>query len=157
MSSKIPVSSSFSTIANFLGTIGVIGSLIFVGLELRQSHQIALAGQIQARSELIAEAILTPLQGQLDTLKVWNRLGEEPFASEEQELVWGQLTRFRAVSLDNVWQQYSLGLMSEDSWSQAENRGKNLWINCWERPYAIGPFTESLEAYAKENWSSEEC
>ena len=44
MASRIPVSISFSSIANFLGTIGVIGSLVFVGLELRQSHQIALAG-----------------------------------------------------------------------------------------------------------------
>ena len=51
MASRIPVSISFSSIANFLGTIGVIGSLVFVGLELRQSHQIALTGQIQARSE----------------------------------------------------------------------------------------------------------
>ena len=157
MSSKIPVSISFSTIANFLGTIGVIGSLIFVGLELRQSHTIALAGQIQSRSELIAHALLTPLQGQPEAIKVWSRPDGEPFESEEQKLLWEQITRFRAVSMDNVWQQYSLGLMSEDSWSQAENRGKNLWIDCQQRPYAAGPFTDSLEDYARANWSGEEC
>ncbi|MGB0701863.1 MAG: hypothetical protein ACPGO2_05365 [Pseudohongiellaceae bacterium] len=157
MASRIPVSISFSSIANFLGTIGVIGSLVFVGLELRQSHQIALAGQIQARSELIAQAILAPLEGQSEAIKIWSRPNKEPFLSEEQELLWGQITRFRAVSLDNVWQQYTLGLMSEDSWSQAENRGKNLWIDCEQRLYAIGPFTDSLEVYARANWSDEEC
>lgn len=47
MSAKLPVAISFSSIANFLGTIGVIGSLIFVGLELRQSHKIALAGKFK--------------------------------------------------------------------------------------------------------------
>jgi len=52
MSAKLPVAISFSSIANFLGTIGVIGALIFVGLELRQFHKIALAGQIQARNEV---------------------------------------------------------------------------------------------------------
>jgi hypothetical protein len=87
----------------------------------------------------------------------WSRPDGEPFETEEQKLLWEQLTRFRAVSLDNVWQQYSLGLMSEDSWFQAESRGKNLCIKCQERPLAIGYFTESLVAHAKANWSSEEC
>ena len=32
-----------------LGMVGIIGSLIFVGLEMRQSHRIALAAQHQAR------------------------------------------------------------------------------------------------------------
>lgn len=35
MSSKISIAKSFNGIAKFLGVIGVIGSLIFVGLELR--------------------------------------------------------------------------------------------------------------------------
>ena len=42
MSSKIPVAISFTGVANFLGAIGVIGSLVFVGLELQQSQQIAI-------------------------------------------------------------------------------------------------------------------
>ena len=42
MSSKIPVAISFAGVANFLGTLGVIGSLVFVGLELRQTQRIAL-------------------------------------------------------------------------------------------------------------------
>ena len=40
MSSKIPVAISFNGIANFLGVFGVIGSLVFVGLELRQDSDI---------------------------------------------------------------------------------------------------------------------
>jgi hypothetical protein len=35
---------SLGGLTNLLGTIGVIGSLIFVGLELQQSQRIALAG-----------------------------------------------------------------------------------------------------------------
>jgi len=50
MSSKIPVAISFNGVANFLGVIGVIGSLIFVGLELRQTQRIAQAGQQQERT-----------------------------------------------------------------------------------------------------------
>ena len=35
-----------------LGMVGIIGSLIFVGLEMRQSQSIALAGQEQARTHI---------------------------------------------------------------------------------------------------------
>ena len=43
MSSRIPVAISFTGVANFLGILGVIGSLVFVGLELQQTQRIALA------------------------------------------------------------------------------------------------------------------
>ena len=37
MPTKIPVANSFTGVANFLGIVGITGSLIFVALELRQS------------------------------------------------------------------------------------------------------------------------
>jgi len=36
MPSNTPLSLSFSALANFFGVIGVIGSLIFVGIQLQQ-------------------------------------------------------------------------------------------------------------------------
>ena len=59
MSSKIPVAISFTGLANLLGVVGVIGSLIFVGLELRQSQIIALASQQQARTGTLVDIIGT--------------------------------------------------------------------------------------------------
>ena len=53
----IPISISFTRMVNFLGVCGIIGSLVFVGLELRQSHRIALAAQQQQRAALITEVI----------------------------------------------------------------------------------------------------
>ena len=50
MTLKIPVNVSFTAAANLLGVIGVTGSLVFVGLELRQNQVIAIAGQQQART-----------------------------------------------------------------------------------------------------------
>jgi hypothetical protein len=41
MSTKFPVTISFTTLANFLGIVGVIGSLTFVGLELRLTRKLA--------------------------------------------------------------------------------------------------------------------
>jgi|TARA_B100001063_G_scaffold202476_1_gene196232 hypothetical protein len=38
MSPKIPVAISFNEVASFLRVVGIIGSLIFVGLELQQTQ-----------------------------------------------------------------------------------------------------------------------
>ena len=40
-----------------LGMLGVLGGLIFVGLEMRQSQQIALAAQQQARTDTIVDIV----------------------------------------------------------------------------------------------------
>ena len=43
---------SFDTWVQLLGMLGVLGGLVFVGLEMSQSQQIALAAQQQARTEI---------------------------------------------------------------------------------------------------------
>ena len=155
MSSKLPVSISFSTIANYLGTAGIIGSLIFVGLELRQSHQIALAGQVQARNAMLSNFIMSPLQGNEKALVLWDSV-EVPLTTEEQH-IRNQIIRHRVLTGTNAWQQYELGLLSEDAWSQAERRTRGLWIDCSTRSLARITFTPSLVGYAQENWSNENC
>ena len=102
MSAKLPVAISFSNIANILGTIGVIGSLIFVGLELRQSHKIALAGQIQARNEVASNLLLAPIQGNSNFLSVNGAIQGET----EEELLLSTLKAHRALTTLNAWQQY---------------------------------------------------
>ena len=68
MSSKIPVAISFTGVANFLGVLGVIGSLIFVGLELQQTQKIAIAGQVQARAEMLANRSLALMEGEAESM-----------------------------------------------------------------------------------------
>ena len=43
---------SFDTWIQLLGMVGVLGGLVFVGLEMQQTQQIAIAGQVQARTEM---------------------------------------------------------------------------------------------------------
>ena len=54
---KVPIAVSFTRVINSLGIAGIIGSLVFVGLELRQSQRIALAAQQQERAALITDLI----------------------------------------------------------------------------------------------------
>ena len=51
-------------IINMIGVFSIVGSLIFVGLELRQSHTIALATQVQARVEQQLDRNRTWFEGQ---------------------------------------------------------------------------------------------
>ena len=44
---------SFDTWIQLLGMLGVLGGLIFVGLEMQQTQTIALASQMQSRSCLL--------------------------------------------------------------------------------------------------------
>ena len=43
---------SFDTWIQLLGMLGVIGGLVFVGLEMRQAQTIAIAGQVQQRAAM---------------------------------------------------------------------------------------------------------
>ena len=47
---------SIDTWIQFLGMLSVLAGLLFVGLEMRQSQQIALAAQQQARTVLYVES-----------------------------------------------------------------------------------------------------
>ena len=55
MSNKSPLTMSLTGIANFLGALSIIGSLIFVDLKLRQNQQIAKVAAYQALVEQIAD------------------------------------------------------------------------------------------------------
>ncbi len=155
MSSKIPVAISFTGVANVLGVVGNIGSLVFVGLELRHSQLIALVDQVQARNAMLSNFIMSPLQGNEKALALWDSV-EAPLTTEEQH-IRNQITRHRILTGTNAWQQYELGLLSEDAWSQAERRTRRLWIDCSTRSLARITFTTSLVGYAQENWSNENC
>ena len=58
-------------VIQFLGMIGIIGSLIFVGLQMQQTQRIAIAGQVQARAEMFVNRIMAGLEGNLNANKLF--------------------------------------------------------------------------------------
>ena len=63
---------SFDTWVQLLGMLGVLGGLVFVGLEMQQTQRIAVAGQVQARAEMAVERILAPIEGNMDFARLQN-------------------------------------------------------------------------------------
>jgi|TARA_B100001093_G_scaffold93281_1_gene85543 hypothetical protein len=102
---------SFDTWIQLLGMLGVIGSLIFVAMQMRQSHQFALAAQQQARMEVFVDAVNTMSQTgvsfqefRVNGISAANQTAIDNF---RHQLWWVH---------ENDYLQYSLGLMDENIW-----------------------------------------
>ena len=115
---------SFDTWVQLLGMLGVLGGLIFVGLEMRQSQIIAIGNQVQARADTQIALMTTSLDGdqRLLSLLSFASIPNESGLSEEEKFLYEQLTRARMASLQASWQQYNLGLLPLDAWQLAERR-----------------------------------
>ena len=129
MSSKLPVAISFTGVANFLGVVGVIGSLIFVGLELQQTQRIALADMEQRRSEQNTDRALAFLSGEAEAYansrgKLFNQLSQKERLLREMHWEWATQMQ------QNTLFQYQEGFISESQWKIIAARILQSWNNC---------------------------
>ena len=125
---------SFDTWIQLLGMLGVLGGLIFVGLEMQQTQTIALASQMQSRSDAIMDFLLAPLEGNYKVAELTQK--REVLYSElegEEEVVFGQILAWRIVSLNNAYQQYTLGLLPGSAFEQAKTRSASMYEDCATR------------------------
>ena len=70
-----------------LGMVGIIGSLIFVGLEMRQSQRIALAGQQALRTQFFLDGVDALSEPQKSNQKVMEMLLGDIPVTEDYEWV----------------------------------------------------------------------
>ena len=112
-----------------LGMFGVIASLIFVGLQMRQSQQIALAGQVQARAEMLTNRSLALMEGEVEAVysalrDAQNNEFQAP-VSELSERVNFQISNQLAWSvgiMTNTFYQYNAGFLSEEQYATFQRR-----------------------------------
>ena len=90
---------SLDTWIQLLGMIGLLGGLVFVGLELQQNQTIALASQVQARTNNISDVFIAPMDGQIDALAHWYIPWEDQ--TETQKLFSMQFKRWQSNVYEN--------------------------------------------------------
>jgi len=148
MSSRIPVAISFTGVANFLGVIGIIGSLIFVALELRQSQRIAIAAQQQARTILRANQILSTYEFSENEIGVENiPWGEQ---SDLQRYIREQRQVYYWTINENNYYQYQIGLLDDEIWAKESQYSQMQWDHCHLRHVFEGQvFMSSYETYVR--------
>lgn len=127
-------------VGEMVGLAAIVASLIFVGLQMKQSQEIAIAEQYQDRANAALEYMLwladdeSMQQQLLVELELIYEAGEggEAFRSEfetfgpetlAKEFV---LARTALMVFDNYYRQFQLGTMDDESWAAFRYRLKQV-------------------------------
>jgi len=145
-----------------VGMLGVLGGLIFVGLEMQQSQRIAIAGQIQARNDVLMTWAATPLEGNAVLSKIintyWDESGPsdlEPLTKEEREVAL-QMARINVFNLRNTYQQYNLEMIPEATFERTMQNLIWIYDTCFFRKMVIANVSQDLHGFLQSN-SGVEC
>ena len=105
--------SEWAAVAEIVAAVGVILSLIFVGLQISEGNQETRAASIQAASDADAFMIAT-LVNHKDT---WDKVLTGAPLEEGAELRGGILLfNFLMVNMDNRYNQFQSGFLESNSW-----------------------------------------
>ena len=125
---------SFDTWIQLLGMLGVLGGLVFVGLEMQQSQKIALAGQQANRVQLFSSMMDANNEQGIDQQKLQMILsGQIPMTENYEWVVMNGLHRMWWI-YENDFLQNELGLMDENIWQAKRNAMEANYNFCDGRP-----------------------
>ena len=130
----------WKSIAELVGIAAIVASLVFVGLQLKQSQEIAIADQYQNRSDAALEYFTAMTQSDETIAFYANRLvshiesgtAEKSLVSLYEEEGAKQLAvrflvfRSNITVFDNYHFQFEKGFMTDDAWQSFRERLKNL-------------------------------
>ena len=137
-----------NAVIQLFGILGIIGSLIFVALELQQSQRIAIAAQQQARTILRANQLLSTYEFNEDEIGVenipWNEQTDVQRYIREQRQVY-----YWTINENNFY-QYQIGMLDEEIWAKEAQYTQMQWDHCHLRHVFEGQvFISSYENYVR--------
>jgi len=100
-----------------VGIVAIVALLVFVGLQLKQSQEIAIASQYHERAALAVE--MYGLQMESGDLKNWGKIaGRNPATDRSiEDLGRFYLTgRIFLAMADNHYYQFQSGFLDDESW-----------------------------------------
>jgi hypothetical protein len=154
-------------ITEIIGFVSIVGGLVFVGLQLRQSQEIAIGTQYQERASTAVDYYSSQMQNdraiiaQAEEISAAVEAGTASPAlksltesrSPESVGMWFYQRKVFFVMLDNFHFQYSHGLMAEESWiafrRQLRDELSDDAIAAYYRDYG-SHFRESFEELCDE-------
>jgi len=133
------------------GIFALVASLIFVGLQMKQTHEIALAGQYQARAETTMNMYMAMQESGVDMKRLQSQPMNELTPAERASMlniaVWGW------TKYENHHFQYQAGYLNEETWAGLKLRVRDLYDNCDARSvfdtnkrYMRASFVEYVES-----------
>jgi hypothetical protein len=111
-------SEKFREWLEIFGIFGIIASLIFVGLEMRQSQKIALSAAYQARSDssMVLRMAAVESQALQSAFGKLRQGGKYDDLSPEEFSAVISLMAGNMIYLENMHYQYVNGFISEEHW-----------------------------------------
>ena len=103
-----------------VGLFGVIASLVFVGLEIQQSRQIAVADIYQQRAALVIQVQTSGYAPEQYRNTRNKALSGETLTPAEQNLMFSRLISWLSYWENNHF-QYEIGMLSEEQWLSSRN------------------------------------
>lgn len=115
-----------------IGLFGVIGSLIFVGMQMKQDHEIALSVATQARTETTIQNIMGAASNPY-YMSAIDKIADgeqDSLTASEQHAVRSQGIAV-LFNLENVHFQYEQGFIPPERWSATRETLKGLLRPSW--------------------------
>ena len=125
---------SLDTWIQLLGMIGLLGGLIFVGLEMKQSQLIALAAQQQARVDTFTNFTNSLTEADISNRQLLAMASGRIEVTEEYEAALDNMAHFTWWVYENDFLQNELGLMDENIWQAKRNAMEANYNFCEGRP-----------------------
>ncbi|MFL2851365.1 MAG: hypothetical protein ACJZ8R_14605 [Pseudohongiellaceae bacterium] len=124
---------NFEKTLNMVGVAGVIASLLFVGLEIQQSHVIALSTQQQARAHKAIDMIVGFLEAEQDYDAIMRN--EELLEDNQFQMARRNFYQGAFYFAENDFNQYQNGLLTDaDFEGKVRNVLEYLLGQCDLRP-----------------------
>ena len=134
----------FDVIAQLLGMLGVIASLLFVGFEIKQSRDIAMADIYQQRSAMALDIALSKYSPE-QAGKVMNTAREDRLKLTKQDTqVLSFILEASFIYYENVHFQYQLSLIGEEEWAASKK--------LISRGFEVAPCSPVWWSHTKETW-----
>ena len=121
---------NLDTWIQLIGMLSVVAGLIFVGIEMRQTQQVALAAQQQQRASALLDIIGS--FSEADTPVSWLDFVSENFdVSNQNNKALGENAAYQLwMVYENDHLQYELGLMDEEIWLSKLAAMRYLFNRC---------------------------
>ena len=117
--------------AELVGVLAIVLSLIFVGFQIKQSQEIALAAQYQARLGTQVDSLAAFAQSDVALRVVGDRVRNLPLPDGIDQLKWKKWhddtpveeigfhylsSLIQLKQMDNVYFQYQAGFLDQEAW-----------------------------------------
>jgi hypothetical protein len=136
-------------LAELIGIVAIVASLLFVGLQLKQGHEIALATQYHSRAETAQNLHLAGIESDWTIPVLRDKVSDEVSTKDINLWLWFW------IQMDNHYYQFQAGFLGESAWlaqlkniEEAYSYCKIRFVYEWRSKGLRPEFVEVVESLA---------